>query len=114
MPSMSSFITLATTPMISDGAAFASPNLNWRPTASEPFRYRAAKASFTRTTRGAFASDLRIAAEARLPEGVSEHDDLRVPFLVLATPESPPQLRPRAERVEEGRRDSITCVTFRG
>src|SRR5262245_6487171 len=60
-----------------------------------------------------FADDLRIAAEARLPEGVPEHDDLRVPFLVLATPESPPQLRLRAERVEEGRRDSITWVTFR-
>src|SRR5215510_13779077 len=59
-----------------------------------------------------FADDLRIAAEARLPEGVSEHDDMRVPFLVLATPESPPQLRPLAERVEEGGRDSIARVTF--
>src|SRR5262245_19312931 len=60
-----------------------------------------------------FADDLRIAAEARLPEGMSEHDDLRVPFLVLAATESPPQLRLRAERVEEGSRDPIARVTFR-
>src|SRR5262249_61573566 len=59
-----------------------------------------------------FADDLRISAEARLPEGVSEHDDLRAPFLVLATTERPPRLRLRAERVEEARRDSIAGVTF--
>src|SRR5215813_811902 len=59
-----------------------------------------------------FADDLRVAAEARLPEGVSEHDDLRAPFLVLATTERPTQLRLRAERVEEARRDSIAGVTF--
>src|SRR5262245_14518171 len=60
-----------------------------------------------------FADYLRVAAEARLPEGVPEHDHLRVPFLVLAAPEHASQLWLRAERVEEGRRNSIARVTLR-
>src|SRR5581483_8072228 len=58
------------------------------------------------------ADDARVAAEAFLPEAVFEDGDLRASGFVLAPPESAAELRPDAERVEEGRRHAITRVTL--
>ena len=54
-----------------------------------------------------------IAGEARLPEGISEHNDLRLSRLVFAALKRAPQMRLHTERVKEGRRDSVAGITFR-